>query len=70
MVRGRRGFCIPVKRLRKLSRRLFAILEDDLAAIVDTYLQARAFEEAVGQDLIPLAQRLPDIEKGYPPRRD
>ncbi|MCC6023428.1 MAG: DNA/RNA nuclease SfsA [Thaumarchaeota archaeon] len=53
MVRGRRGFCIPVKRPRKLSRRLFAILEDDLAAIVDTYLQARAFEEAVGQDLIP-----------------
>jgi len=53
MVRGRRGFCIPVKRSGKLSRRLFAILEDELAAIVDTYLQSRAFEGAVKQDLIP-----------------
>jgi sugar fermentation stimulation protein A len=53
MVRGRRGFCIPVERPKKLSRRLFAILENDLAAIVDTYLQSRAFEEAVDRDLIP-----------------
>jgi len=53
VVRGRRGFCIPVKRPGKLPRRLFAILEDDLAAIVDTHLQSRAFEEAVKQGLVP-----------------
>ncbi|MCL7385359.1 MAG: DNA/RNA nuclease SfsA [Thaumarchaeota archaeon] len=53
VVRGKRGFCIPIEKPRKLSRRLFAISENDLAAIVDTYLQSRAFEEAIGRGLIP-----------------
>lgn len=53
MVRGRRGLCIPVRGPGRLSRRLFAILDDDLAAIVDTHLQSRAFERAFEQDLIP-----------------
>ena len=53
VVHGRRGFCIPIKKPKKLSRRLFAISEGGLAAIVDTYLQSRAFEEAISRDLIP-----------------
>jgi len=53
IVRGRRGFCAPTARPEKLRRRLFAIPEDGLAAVVDTYLQSRAFEEAVNRGLIP-----------------
>lgn len=53
IVRGRRGFCAPTARPEKLRRRLFAIPENGLAALVDTYLQSRAFEEAVNRDLIP-----------------
>lgn len=51
--RGRRGFCTPIRGSGKLARRLFAVDEGDLAAIVDTSLQEKAFEEAVGRGLIP-----------------
>lgn len=53
IVRGRRGFCTPAARPRKLRRRLFAISDNELAVIVDTYIQSRAFEEAVTRGLIP-----------------
>lgn len=53
IVRGRGGFCAPITRPRKLGKRLFAISEDEFAAVVDTYLQSKAFEEAVNRDLIP-----------------
>lgn len=53
LMRGRRGFCAPAAKPKKLGKRFFAISDNDLAAVVDTYIQSRAFEEAVNRDLIP-----------------
>jgi len=66
VVHGRRGFCIPIGKPQKLSRRLFAISEGDLAAIVDTYIQSKAFEEAVSRDLIPWLRCYRILRKDVP----
>jgi sugar fermentation stimulation protein A len=50
---GNRGFCTMNVRPLKTSYRLFAIREGDLAAIIDTRLQMKAFEEAFAKGLMP-----------------
>ncbi len=52
IVRGRTGFCVPVASPKKLGRRLFAIHDNGLAAVVDTLLHSKVFEEAVSHGLI------------------
>jgi len=47
------GFCMPLKKAKKLQYRLFAIKDNDLSALIDTFLQAKGFEEAVERELIP-----------------
>lgn len=50
---GRRGFCLRNPPGRKTEYRLFAVEDLGLAALVDTQVQMRAFEEAVRRALIP-----------------
>ena len=47
------GFCMPLKNPKKLHYRLFAIKDNDLSALIDTFLQAKGFEKAVERELIP-----------------
>ncbi len=49
---GRRGFCIPKSR-GKLRLRLIAVEDKEGAALIDTRMQMRGFEEAVARKLIP-----------------
>lgn len=53
MARGRKAFCYPSKSLTKTDFKLFAVVEGGLAALIDTQLQMRAFENALSAGLIP-----------------
>ena len=53
LVKGRKGFCIKTEWTEKTDYQLFSIREDGLAAIVDTQLQMRAFEEAARMRCVP-----------------
>lgn len=49
----RKGYCLKNERPGRTGYRLFAIEDDCLAAIIDTQLQMRAFEQAAALRLIP-----------------
>ena len=51
--KGKRGFCIVHKKDLKTDCRLFAVKEDSLAAVIDTYLQMKALEKIITLNLIP-----------------
>lgn len=51
LMRGREGFCTKNANPGKLSYRLFSVVDDGLGAVLDTYLQLKAFEKAL--KLIP-----------------
>jgi sugar fermentation stimulation protein A len=53
---GTRGFCTHNSRQLKTAYRLFAIRDGAMAAVIDTRLQMRAFEEALRLGLIPWLQ--------------
>jgi len=57
IVEGRKGFCIRPKRPGKTDCLLFSVREDSFAAIIDTQLQMKVFEKALGTSLIPWARR-------------
>jgi len=57
MVEGNRGFCIKTEKARKTDCQIFSVREDALAAIIDTRLQMKAFEKALGMGLIPWARK-------------
>lgn len=60
LVPGRSGICIPRKPGGKTDYRLFAILEGQRGALIDTQLQMRAFERCVERELLPwLSKCLP-----------
>lgn len=48
---GRKGYCLPGS--GRLPYRLFAVDEGGGGSVVDTRLQAEAFEEALSRDLLP-----------------
>jgi sugar fermentation stimulation protein A len=50
---GNTGFCIRNTHRLKTAYRLFAIREGNLGAIIDTQLQMKVLEEALGTGLIP-----------------
>ncbi len=52
MVPGRLAYC-TAKREGRLPYRLFAVSEEGLAALIDTWLQMRGFEKAVSDDMLP-----------------
>ena len=60
LIRGRKGYCLPGS--GRLPYRLFAMEEGTHGSVVDTALQARAFEEALKRDSLPSL-------KGYRVRR-
>jgi len=47
IVEGRKGFCIEHERKAKTDCRLFAVKENNLAAIIDTQLQMKALERII-----------------------
>ncbi len=51
--RGRMGFCIPIKKPKRLRYRLFAVRDNSLCAVLDTLLQAKSFESALKKNFIP-----------------
>jgi sugar fermentation stimulation protein A len=54
MVEGQKAFCFKTQHHQgKTDCRLFAIEERGLGALIDTWLQMKAFEEAVERNLIP-----------------
>lgn len=50
---GRLGFCFRFPHPKRTEVRLFALEEAGLGAVIDTRLQMRAFEQAIGRGLIP-----------------
>jgi len=53
LVYGKKAYCQKIMKLTKIGWRLIAISDADMAALVDVYLQMKAFENAVKSDLIP-----------------
>ncbi len=51
LVNGREGFCVRIKDPKRLGYRLFSVRDNGLGAVIDTYLQLKAFERAI--NLIP-----------------
>lgn len=51
--RDKIGFCTPIEKPKKLRYRLFAVKDHEDAALIDTLLQAKAFEKAVEKNIIP-----------------
>ncbi len=51
--RDKIGFCAPIEKPKKLRYRLFAVKDHGGGALIDTLLQARAFERAVERNFIP-----------------
>jgi sugar fermentation stimulation protein A len=52
LVQGKRAFCTPKSGL-KTSYKLFAVEDEGSAALIDTALQMRAFEEIINQGIKP-----------------
>ncbi len=50
---ARKGFCTRNRRLLKTAYRLFAISDGEMAAVIDTQLQMKAFERALALGLLP-----------------
>lgn len=53
VTRGKIGYCIPIEKPRRLKYRLLAVEDRGGAALIDTFLQAKAFERSVERNLIP-----------------
>ena len=53
LVHGRKAFCFKLPKQGKTDFRLFAIEERGLGALIDTYLQMKAFERSLERNLIP-----------------
>lgn len=53
MIAGQRAFCFRTYHQGKTDFRLFAIEEQGLGALIDTWLQMAAFEVALNRGLIP-----------------
>jgi sugar fermentation stimulation protein A len=53
MVRGQKAFCFTTQHQGKTACRLFAIADYGLGALIDTWLQMKAFEDALQRDCIP-----------------
>ena len=53
LVSGRTGYCIKRTRSGSTEYRLFSVAEDGLAALIDTGMQAEAFEKALVEGLLP-----------------
>jgi sugar fermentation stimulation protein A len=65
---GKKGYCIEKEIPKKTKYRLFAVEDYKKCALIDTYLQMKAFEIAVENNLIPwlkgykILKRNPKIE--------
>jgi sugar fermentation stimulation protein A len=53
LVGGREAYCVPQDKGRKTDYKLFAIEDGNAAAIIDTQLQMRAFEQSLEGNMIP-----------------
>ena len=53
IVRGRKAYCVRNNPGRKTGYKLFAVSEEDLAVLIDTRMQMKAFEIAVYKNMIP-----------------
>ncbi|MCS7113479.1 MAG: DNA/RNA nuclease SfsA [Nitrososphaerota archaeon] len=53
IVEDRLAYSLTATSNRKTMYRLFAVEDDSLAALIDTYLQMKFFEEAMSKNLIP-----------------
>ena len=53
MVNGKKAFCFRTHHQGKTDFRLFALEESGLGALIDTWLQMKAFEEALARNFIP-----------------
>jgi len=53
LIRGREAFCFKTPENRKTDFRLFAVKEKNMAALIDTQLQMKAFEKAFELGMIP-----------------
>ena len=53
LIRGKRGFCLRFKKPKKTKYRLFSIEADGYGALIDTWIQGKAFERSLDLKLIP-----------------
>lgn len=65
LARGRKGFCIPLERSRARYR-LVGVEDNGYAALVDTRLHEKSFEELVARDAIPWLRSCALVRRGYP----
>ena len=52
LIRGKRGFCLRFKKPKKTKYRLFSIEADGYGALIDTWIQGKAFERSLDLKLI------------------
>ena len=53
LIRGKRGFCLRFEKPKKTKYRLFSIEVDGYGALIDTWIQGKAFERSIDLKLIP-----------------
>ncbi|RLG05727.1 MAG: DNA/RNA nuclease SfsA [Thaumarchaeota archaeon] len=53
LTRGKRGFCLRFEKPKKTKYRLFSIEVDGYGALIDTWIQGKAFEISLDLKLIP-----------------
>ena len=53
LIRGKRGFCLRFEKPKKTKYRLFSIEVDGYGALIDTWIQGKAFERSLDLKLIP-----------------
>ncbi len=63
---GNRGFCTKNRHSLKTVYRLFAVKDGDMAAVIDTQLQMRAFEQALALGLIPWLEGYTMLKRNAP----
>ena len=53
LISGKTGFCLRFKKPKKTKYRLFSIEVDGYGALIDTWIQGKAFERSLDLKLIP-----------------
>ena len=53
LIKGKEGFCLKFEKPKKTKYRLFSIAVNEYGALIDTWIQGKAFEKALDLELIP-----------------
>ena len=63
LIKGKEGFCLKFEKPKKTKYRLFSIAVNEYAALIDTWIQSKAFEKAFRPRTNTLATRIQDNQE-------